>query len=262
MQNATATPSSPPRPGAAAAPGRNGPPPPPVPAGTIGSKFAVGVTGLLLSLFVLAHMLGNLQVFLGAHAINAYAHFLQSTPELLWAARTGLLVVFVVHLVLAVRLRLLSRSARSQPYAYARHYAAATVSSRSMLWTGLALFFFVIYHLAHFTGGLTQPQYFELQDPARHHDVYSMVVWGFRDPLVTGSYVLAMVFLGLHMWHGVASTFQSMGVNQPRWRDWTAWFGKALTVAVVVGDIAIPTLILLEYYAGLPVLPEPPQPLP
>lgn len=240
-----------------------GQPPNLTPSSTIGSKFAVAITGLGLSLFVLFHMLGNLQVFLGREHYNGYAHFLKSNPEILWPGRLGLLIFFVAHIILAVRLKQKNWSARSHGYAYARNYRAASPSSRTMIYSGLVLLLFTLYHLAHFTIYLTNPGYGQLEDPlSHHHDVYSMVIWGFRDPVVTGLYVLAMIFLGLHLWHGVGSTFQSLGLNSFKWRCCTEYLGYAWTLLVVVGNIAIPVLILLEYYAGLPVLPETPTPLP
>lgn len=263
-----------------------------VPTSTIGSKFAVGITGLGLSFFVLAHMAGNLQVFLGPAVINHYAYFLQSNKELLWAARLGLLVFLIAHLVLAIRLRLHSQSARSTPYAYSRKYQESTIASRSMIYTGLVLFLFIVFHLAHFTMGYVQgnsyglhvsverameePEAYGLKlptefdsraekrevvslaleekwGPLESHDVYSMVVYDFKNPLISGLYILAMVFLGMHMWHGVASAFQSLGANQPKWRFWTMRLGQVWTLAVVIGNIAIPVLILLNL---IPVAPQ------
>ncbi len=264
---------------------------------TIGSKFIVAITGLGLTLFVFFHMVGNLQVFFGPAVLNHYAHLLQSTPELLWVVRGGLLVFFVAHLGLSIRLRLQNRSARPVAYVHPPKQIKSTFSSQSMIWSGLAILFFLIYHLAHFTVGVTNPDHYKLHvdpqvaisdvktaeslptkifsletekeaskemilldleekwGPLGSHDVYSMVIHGFRQPLITLAYVLAMVCLGLHMWHGVSSSFQTLGAMKPRWHTFLERFGKGLTAVVVIGNILIAVVILLG------VAPVPPQPL-
>jgi succinate dehydrogenase / fumarate reductase cytochrome b subunit len=213
---------------------------------TISSKYVVAITGLALTGFVLVHMLGNLLVFAGREPLNNYAHALKSNPGLLWTARIGLLVMFVVHIYVALQLKLKNIAARPTGYVY-KHTEEASFASRTMVWSGLAIFFFVLYHLAHFTLGLTDSGSFHLVDPKGNHDVYSMVIRGFQNPLVSGLYILAMIFLGLHMSHGVQSTIQSLGFSRRRFDRLVYRFGMALTLIVVIGNISMPLSILLGF---------------
>lgn len=217
-----------------------------VPQSTISSKYVVAVTGWILTGFVLVHMLGNLLVYAGREPLNNYAHALKDNPLLLWTARLGLLLAFLVHIVLSLKLKLKNQAARPTPYVF-KHTEEASFASRTMVWTGLVIFFFVLYHLAHFTLGLTDPQHFTLKDPKGHPDVYSMVVYGFQSPIVSGLYILAMIFLGLHMSHGVQSTFQSLGITRQRWDALIYRLGMAFTLIVVIGNISMPLAILFGF---------------
>src|SRR3954447_951035 len=198
---------------------------------TVGSKYVVALTGLALTAFVVVHMAGNLLIFRGRDALNSYALFLKDRGGLLWLARGGLLAMFVLHVWLAVRLTLRNRAARPTRYAY-EDTVQASWASRTMIWSGLVILAFVIFHLMHYTFGLvaaTAPDgtnYLDLhesltqaspRDPAQRHDVYGMTVYGFRNVAVSIAYIVAQLFLGLHLSHGVSSTFQSMGWAAPRW---------------------------------------------
>jgi succinate dehydrogenase / fumarate reductase cytochrome b subunit len=225
---------------------------------TVGSKFLVALTGLALTGFVLAHMTGNLLLFKGRDALNSYALFLKDRGALLWLARIGLLAAFVLHIVLAIRLTLRNRAARPERYVY-EHTVQATYASRTMIWSGLALLAFVIFHLLHYTFGAvlaTAPDgtnFFDLseslaqaspRDPARRHDVYAMTIYGFRNVPVSIAYVIAQVFLGLHLWHGIGSTFQSLGWNSPRWNPLIVTVGRSLAALVTLGNIAMPLAVV------------------
>jgi len=268
---------------------------------SLGSKYLMAITGLLLTAFVLAHVAGNLLIYAGPDALNSYAHALKSRPALLWPARLGLLTVFVVHLALAVRLRL--QNAKARPVGYACPATLqASWASRHMMLTGLVLLAFVVYHLAHFTFGvlersdvqvtqrgrlerladlgeqsprnyldlgevrsmgkrefvpaprvrLTSPADLESlrqrdPDAETRNDVYSMVVAGFRNPFVTGTYLLAMAFLGLHLMHGGSSWLQSLGIATPGYKTFLAGVGPALAVVVVAGNCSIPLYVMLRY---------------
>jgi succinate dehydrogenase / fumarate reductase, cytochrome b subunit len=214
------------------------------PRSSIGSKYLVAVTGLGLSGFVLIHMLGNLQVFLGRDQLNHYAEALKANPGILWTARLVLLAIFVVHIGLALRLKLHNRAARPAAYVF-QHTEEASFVSRNMVITGLAIFFFVLYHLAHFTLGLTDSKEFGMVDAAGRHDVYGVVVHAFSNPIITGLYILAMIFLGLHMIHGVQSSFQSLGLTRPHWEKLIYRASAALTFLVVGGNIFIPLAIFV-----------------
>jgi succinate dehydrogenase / fumarate reductase cytochrome b subunit len=236
----------------------------PLPRTTVGAKLLVAVTGLALMGFVLAHMLGNLQIFLGQEALNAYGHFLQSNLELLWPARIGLLTVFVVHVALAVKLRLATQQARTSPYVFDRTIVTSR-AARYMLVSGLLVLAFVLYHLAHFTLGWTQTATVvepasgklvtmglrDLRDVNGHHDVYSMVVLGFQNPLISGLYIVAQLLLASHLYHGASSVFQTLGVNNYRVNKILRWVGPVLATVVAVGNISIPVAVL----SGLISLP-------
>ena len=217
---------------------------------SISAKTAMAVSGLGLVLFVIAHMVGNLQIFLGQETLNAYAYKLKSMPALLWTARIGLLATFVVHLGLAVYLRKLNKAARPQPYAY-RDPVEASFASRTMLLSGLVIFAFVIYHLLHFTLGVTDSRLLALTDANGHHDVYSMVVMSFQHPLVSLAYAVAMVFLGLHLSHAISSMIQTAGWVRAQTRPWVDRIATVIASLLVIGNISIPASILLGF-VGLP----------
>lgn len=213
---------------------------------SIGAKVLMAISGALLFGFVLVHMLGNLQIYLGQEPYNAYAHFLKSTPELLWGARLALLTAVSVHTATGIRLQYLNRVAR--PVAYQeKNYTRATLTSRSMLWTGSVVLAFIVYHLAHFTLGLTDPTHAGLIDPKGYHDAYSMFVYGFQNIYVSAFYIIAMVLLGMHLEHGVSSMFQTLGINHPRFNGLLHKVGPAFAILIVLGNVSMPIAVLLGY---------------
>ncbi len=210
---------------------------------SIGAKVLMALTGVVLVGFVFGHMIGNLQVFVGQETLNNYAVFLHSKPALLWVVRVGLLSCFVVHVIFSARLTLLNQAAR--PVAYqARKPLRSTFASRNMFVTGFVVLAFLLFHLAHFTWRITHPQYSELTDAAGRFDVYSMVILSFRDPIIAGSYIVAMILLGLHLSHAVSSIFQSLGLNTPLWFALTDKVGPVIAVIVVLGNLSMPIAIL------------------
>lgn len=212
---------------------------------SLGRKMIVALTGLGLVGFVLGHMAGNLQVFLGREALNAYAQGLKDLGALLWVARIGLLGMFVVHVALALRLNAENRAARPTAYAHGGH-VQATPAVRSMVLTGLMVLLFVAYHLAHFTFGAVHSDHAGVPlDAAGRHDVYGMVVAGFSDPLVSGLYIAAMALLALHLRHGVQSVFQTLGVRGPRYEPLIERSAVGLAVLVFLGNASMPLTILL-----------------
>ena len=208
----------------------------------------MAVSGFALFLFVVAHLLGNLQIFLGPEQINRYGHFLQSTPELLWPARIGLLVLVLVHIFSAIKLSQENKSARPVAYQEQR-IVAASYASRTMLMSGLIVLAFIIYHLLHFTAqvqyiNLTGQSFVDYMDPQKRHDVFRMMVVGFRQPIVSVFYVIGVGLLSLHLIHGVGSMFQSMG-----WKDkyYGAFLDKSARVIswlIFLGYISIPLAVL------------------
>jgi succinate dehydrogenase / fumarate reductase, cytochrome b subunit len=228
---------------------------------TVGSKLLVAVTGILLTVYVVAHMLGNVLVFSGPARINDYAKFLKDLGPLLWLLRIGLLIAFVLHVVLAIRLKW--RSAEARPIGYQYHQnIQASVASRTMLLTGLVILAFVLFHLAHFTFGWVKQaeataatwspsgeiiptgqrvttNYLNLVDAEGRHDVYSMVVAGFRSPVISIIYLIAQGCLLLHLAHGVSSVFQTLGWNSRDAQPYIKLFGWAIALLVVGGNVAI-----------------------
>jgi succinate dehydrogenase cytochrome b subunit len=209
---------------------------------SLGKKYVMAITGLLLFLFVVAHMAGNLQVYLGREQMNAYAELLQSKQGLLWTARAGLFVIAVLHVISALQLAAENRAAR--PESYAEGKPIATVASRTILLSGLIVFAFIIYHLLHFTLGVTNPDFVDLHDAAGRHDVYAMVVEAFRNPYVSVFYVISMGLLCLHLSHGVSSLFQSLGIRRKTTVASFNRFAQVSAILIFIGNCSIPLSIL------------------
>lgn len=225
----------------------------PLARSSVGRKALVALTGLGLLGFVIAHMLGNLQVFAGPEALNAYAAQLKGLGPLLWVMRGGLLAVFAVHVVLALKLAGESKAARPQPYARDVGNVQAGKATKTMVLTGCTIAAFVLYHLAHFTWGVVHPGHHGVPlDEQGRHDVYAMVVTGFQEPLVSGLYLVAMALLAVHLFHGVSSTLQTLGLNSPRHRPLIDRIGRGLALVIFLGNASMPLAILL----GLIGLPE------
>jgi succinate dehydrogenase / fumarate reductase cytochrome b subunit len=175
----------------------------------VGKKAVMGVTGLIGVGFVILHSLGNLLIFQGSTALNTYSHFLKASAELLWALRVTLIVAVVLHVIAAVQLTRQSRAARPIGYEK-REPQVATVASRTMRLGGALLLVFIVLHILHFTTGTIRPT-----GAFSHEDVYSNVVSSFRIWWVALFYVIAMIALGLHLFHGAWSSMRSIGVSPP-----------------------------------------------
>jgi succinate dehydrogenase / fumarate reductase cytochrome b subunit len=213
---------------------------------SLGRKLVVALTGLLLLGFVVAHLLGNLQVFLGQEAVNAYALTLKELGPALWVMRFGLIATALVHVILSAQLAAANRAARPVRYRGSGN-VQITPAARGMLLTGLVILAFVAYHLAHFTWGLTHPEHYALRDAEGRQDVYSMIILGFRQPLVCGLYMAAVLLLGLHLVHGVSSVFQTLGWNHPRCESLLSAVGPVLGTLIALGYVSIPGGVLLGY---------------
>jgi succinate dehydrogenase cytochrome b subunit len=205
----------------------------------------VAVSGVILILFVIGHLLGNLQIFLGPAWINGYAQHLRDLGPLLWMIRAFLLAVVLVHIYYTIQLVLENRRARPERYRR-KDVVKATFASRTMVMSGLVLLAFIIYHLLQFTVRVTDPRFSVLpKDSLGHYDVYSMMVLGFSSPLVSGFYILAMFLLALHLSHGSSSFFQSLGVNNHRLAPPLELGGKIFAWLLFFGYSSIPTAVLL-----------------
>jgi succinate dehydrogenase / fumarate reductase cytochrome b subunit len=210
---------------------------------TVGKKIAMAVSGVILVGFVIAHMLGNLKVYQGPEAFNHYAEGLRTIGapifargQLLWIARAILLAAVGIHILAAVQLTLHSRAARAVPYT--RYDSLAfSYASRTMVWGGLIILAFVIYHLLDFTFGTVHPAFV----PA---DAYHNFVTGFRRLPVALAYIAAMIPLGFHLYHGIWSVFQTLGANSPTYNRYRRPLALAITLAVILGNISFPVAVL------------------
>jgi succinate dehydrogenase / fumarate reductase cytochrome b subunit len=209
---------------------------------SIGNKFLMAATGILLLLFLIGHLVGNLQIFAGREAVNAYAKWLHDHRGLLWTARIGLLVIFVVHVYTAIRLTLQNREARPETYRH-EDTLQASWASRHMLLTGLVVFAYLVFHLLHLTFRTIDTGRMGVMDAKGRLDVYGMLVSGFSNPAVAAAYLVAMVLLGIHLWHATASFFQTMGWDQPALRGLVGWAAPALAVFIAAGYIVIPLAV-------------------
>ena len=210
---------------------------------TLGKKYIMALSGAGLFGFVVAHMLGNLQVFLGPEQLNAYAVFIKSRPLLLWGGRLGLLILVFLHILTAVQLTLRNRAARPEKYDQSKPYKAS-YASRTLMLSGAGLFAFIVYHLMHFTAGMVDPAYLQLRDSANRHDVYRMTILGFSHRGVSAFYIASMALLCLHLSHGVGSTFQSIGFKNKNTAAWIDRASKILAVVVFLGNSSMPLAVL------------------
>ena len=208
---------------------------------SIGRKLVLAVTGVLLFGFLIGHILGNMAVFQGPDAFNGYANWLQGHP-FVWVARGGLVVIFTVHIYLGLRLAIENRSARPTPYTDGAEFLVSS-ASRYMAVTGSIVLLFLVFHLAHFTFGVVDPEQYDVIDAQNRHDVYTMVVSGFQSPWVSGIYIAAMLVLGVHLTHAVKSLFQTLGINHQSYTGAIRIFGGALVAVIVLGNCSIPVLI-------------------
>ena len=200
----------------------------------------MAVTGILLILFVIGHMLGNLQVFLGPEKLNSYAQTLQDLGPLLWVIRIGLLAILLLHIYAAITVVKMSKAARPVDYQQ-RKDLATSFAARTMLVSGLLLVVFIVFHILHFTVGaidLAGSTGFETEDG--HKDVYSMVVVGFQHMPTTAIYILGMLILCLHLSHGVSSLMQTLGFRNASNASTIDKVGPAFGVFIFVGNVSMP----------------------
>ena len=229
---------------------------------SIGKKFVMAVTGAVLIGFVTGHLVGNLQIFGPPDKINGYAHFLQSLGPALWAVRIGLLLCVVLHVGIAVQLTIENHQARPQKYDF-NHTIRATLSSRTLRWTGGVVLAFIVYHIAQFTVGWVETGEFKANLPGytmtgdfhllgfpivakgqEVHDVYSMVFLGFAHPCVSLFYIVAVGMLSFHMVHGAESMFQTLGWKSGWWAGLLKKIVVLYCVLYFLGNLAIPGAIL------------------
>lgn len=255
---------------------------------TILSKIVMAVTGILLVLYIIGHTIGNMQVYIGPEALNAYADFLQSLGEGLWIIRIVLGVALILHIITSVKLKLHNMGAKPDKYRV-KNYVRATLTSRTMIWTGIMIFAFLIIHLAHFTTGDIKPEYYAKNNPeyykgdvhlasftedgemevieenkhdsgemATAHtgvvysrpDVYYMMIKGFRVPWISVVYIIGVILLGFHLNHAIQSMIQTLGLNHPKYFNFFVKLSTWLSVIIVLCLISIPITILLGLVGG------------
>ena len=203
----------------------------------------MAITGKLLLLFLLAHALGNAALWAGA--LNSYAAHLHAFPSLVWVFRLVLLALLSLHVWQGSALTLENRVAKGGGYAVTA-YRRATVASRTMIWSGLTIAGFLVYHLLHFTVQVLHPEAAAIThvDALGRPDVHGMLVAGFRDVPTAGVYGVGMLALGLHLFHGIASMVQTFGLNGPRSFVWLERSGVALALLLAAAFVAIPAAVL------------------
>ena len=210
----------------------------------VGKKWVMALTGIALMGYVFFHLLGNLKVYLGPEDVNHYGEWLREllVPFLprtvtLWLLRIGLILAFVFHIHAAASLTLMNRRARPENvYISRRDWQAASAASRSMRYTGVIVLLFVIFHLSDLTWGTTNPDFVR-------GDVYRNMVASFDRPLIAAIYVVANLALGLHLFHGSWSMFQSLGLNNPKWNSWRRSFAIGFAALITLGNLSFPIAV-------------------
>src|SRR5215467_2544660 len=202
-----------------------------------GKKVVMAVTGVILFGYVLAHMLGNLQILTGTpEMINSYAHFLHSHEGALWVARSVLLLAVVLHIVASVQLWALNNKAR--PVAYVRKAdVPSSYAARTMKWSGPIIAAFVIFHVLHLTTGHVIPLQAAAADSP---DAYDNVIMGFQHWWIAAFYIVAVVLLSMHLYHGLWSMFQSLGISHPRYTARIKRAAAVFAIVIAAGYISIP----------------------
>jgi len=202
----------------------------------------MALTGVILFGYVVAHLLGNLQIFGDPEQINKYAAFLHNPANaaLLWVARAALLVAVLMHIVASVQLWKLKSDAR--PVAYVKKEdAAATYASRTMMWSGPIVAAFVIFHVLHLTVGAVLP----LQEIGPNEpNVRANVIAGFLNPAVSAFYILAIILLCMHLYHGLWSMFQSLGFSHPRYTPRLKRGAAIFAILIAIGNCSIPVAVM------------------
>ena len=217
----------------------------------VGRKIVMAISGLMMVLFVVAHLLGNTSILAGPNGINAYAMKLHELFPLVWTYRLVMVVLFSLHVFYGIQLTLENDRARPQGYAVKKSLSA-TFAGKNMIWTGSIIGLFLIYHLLHFTLQVTNPGISAGRnlDAAGRPDVFHMVVLSFQRSLVSFIYIGAMIALGLHLIHGIQSFFQTLGLNNDRTLPVIIKSGTFAAVIILLGYIAIPLVIMIGILKG------------
>ena len=213
---------------------------------TVGKKVVMALSGVFVFIWLTAHMIGNLQVFLGPTPYNEYAKWLHDHPPMLWGSRFALLLAFGLHIVNSLSLWMRNRKARPVGYRVKKDQVTS-VSAKTMIYGGLFMALYLVYHLAHLTFGVTSGLGYEHLplDANGLPDVYFNVVSSFHVPWAAGFYSAAMVVLGLHLYHGAWSVFHTLGINHERYNDGLRSAASAVALAIVAGFLAVPVGVFM-----------------
>lgn len=218
----------------------------------IGKKYVMAITGIIGLAFVLAHMIGNLKMYLGPADFNHYGEFLRAllVPLLprtvfLWLMRGVLIVAIVLHIHAAYSLTVMNHNARGVKYQSKRDYIAADYASRTMRWSGIIVGLYIVFHLFDLSWTGTGYHF-------HRGDVYGNVAQSLHRPIVAAIYIVANIALGFHLFHGAWSLFQSLGWNNPRFNRWRRWFAEVFAAVVVAGNVSFPVFVL----AGVVSVPK------
>lgn len=215
----------------------------------VGKKYVMAISGIAMMGFVLFHMIGNLKMYMGATALNHYAEFLKEllypiAPKgvVLWILRGGLITMLFLHLHAAWSLTRLNRFARAVKYQGPRDYQVAKFASRTMRWTGIIVLSYLIWHILDLTLGVVNTT--GTNGEFVKGEVYQNVLNSLNRPVVAAFYVIANILLGIHLFHGAWSIFQSLGWNNPRFNNWRRGFATAFATIVVVGNVSFPIAVI------------------
>jgi succinate dehydrogenase / fumarate reductase cytochrome b subunit len=210
---------------------------------SIGKKWVVALTGLMLVGYVVGHLVGNLQIFAGPEQINQYAAMLHSMPKALWVIRAVLIAGLFLHVFTTLKLAAENKAAKARQNER-RASTAPKPAKKTMVLSGLVLLSFIVYHLLHFTVRSTDPRFHSL--PRGEHDVHTMVILGFQNPLVSGFYLLSVFLLCMHLSHGLQSVLQTLGINSKSLRDTLNKGGQTVSWILFAGYASIPVAVLLN----------------
>jgi succinate dehydrogenase cytochrome b subunit len=224
---------------------------------SLGKKYIMAVSGFVLFLFVLGHLAGNLQIFIGREAINRYGNLLQTNPEIIWPVRVVLVLLILLHIWSASKMTLENQAARPERYAVYKPFGSS-FASRWMFVGGSIVLLFIVFHLLHFTA---QVQYVNLthqnfatfmeklpgQVPSERHDIFKMMVVGFSNIWVSLCYIIGLAWLCLHLSHGASSMFQSLGWRNEAYRGFLDRAAEVVAALIFLGYVSIPVAILCGY---------------
>lgn len=210
----------------------------------IGKKAVMAVTGIILLGFVLTHMIGNLHLYQSADRMNEYGEYLRTIGEpilprsgFLWIVRSVLILAFVFHIHSAVTLAMMNRQSRPVGYKGGRQYTAASYAARTMRWSGPIVGLYVIFHLMDLTWGWANPDY-------NSGEPYQNLVASFEREPVAVVYIIANLLLGMHIYHGAWSLFQSLGLANPRFNAWRKGFAMVFAAVIVIGNVSFPVAVM------------------